>query len=453
MATRSLLRFFDRRTKRQLRASLLRSASSGNLKNELDRLEREYPGFISDYAADWECQARDEQLSPEGNWQNWLVLAGRGFGKTRTSMEWAIEKARANEGPGALIAPTSADIRDVLVEGPAGILAISPADFRPEYEPSKRRLSWPNGARATLFSAEEPNRLRGPQHNWICLDEFAAYDDPQAVWDQASFGLRLGKNPQRLITTTPRPIKILRQIMNDPATVVTRGRTRDNLVNLAPSFVQQIEERYAGTRLGRQELDGEILEDVQGAMWSRAILDSAIERGSQIDRTMIKRVVIGVDPQGGGGDEVGIVAAAELTDRRAVILGDYSMSPQSPAQWAARVREVANGWNADAVVCESNYGGDMAKANLETNGVTQRIIMVWASRGKHIRAEPIAGLYETGRVMHVRSFPELEQQFLNMTPQGYAVKGSPDRLDAAVFALTELLFGKVSATAKIVGAR
>ena len=402
---------------------------------------------------DWRFWARPQQIAPHGDWTTWLLLAGRGFGKTRTGAEWVRSKAKAGVGPIGLIAPTSADARDVIVEGPAGILSISPPDFRPLYEPSKRRLTWPNGITATLFSADEPDRLRGPQHAALWLDEFAAYDDPQAVWDQASFGLRLGKSPQRLITTTPRPIKILRQIMNDPATVVTRGRTRDNLVNLAQSFVQQIEERYAGTRLGRQELDGEILEDVQGAMWSRAILDSAIERGSQIDRTMIKRVVVGVDPQGGGGDEVGIVAAAELTDRRAVILGDYSMSPQSPAQWAARVREVANGWNAEAVVCESNYGGDMAKANLETNGVTQRIIMVWASRGKHIRAEPIAGLYETGRVMHVRPFPELEQQFLNMTPQGYAVKGSPDRLDAAVFALTELLFGKASATAKIVGAR
>ena len=380
------------------------------------------------------------------------MLAGRGFGKTRTGAEWVRAKAKDGIGPIGLVAPTSADARDVIVEGPAGILAISPPDFKPLYEPSKRRLTWPNGVTATLFSADEPDRLRGPQHAAAWLDEFAAYDDPEAVWDQVSFGLRLGKKPQRLITTTPRPIKKLRQIIADPSTVVTRGKTRDNLVNLAPSFVQQIEERYAGTRLGRQELDGEILEDVQGAMWSRAILDSAIERGSRIDRSMIKRVVIGVDPQGGGGDEVGIVAAAELTDRRAVVLGDYSMSPQSPAQWAARVRDVANGWNADAVVCESNYGGDMAKANLESSGLAQRIIMVWASRGKHIRAEPIAGLYETGRIMHLRAFPELEAQYLNMTPQGYAVKGSPDRLDAAVFALTELLFGKSSATAKIVSA-
>ena len=309
-----------------------------------------------------------------------------------------------------------------------------------------------NGARFKLFASTEPERLRGPQHHRAYCDELGAWVYSE-TWDQMLFGLRLGDDPKVIIATTPRPTALLRKLIADPATVVTRGRTRDNLVNLAPSFVQQIEERYAGTRLGRQELDGEILEDVQGAMWSRAILDSAIERGSQIDRTMIKRVVVGVDPQGGGGDEVGIVAAAELTDRRAVVLGDYSMSPQSPAQWAARVREVANGWNADAVVCESNYGGDMAKANLETNGVTQRIIMVWASRGKHIRAEPIAGLYETGRIMHLRPFPELEQQFLNMTPQGYAVKGSPDRLDAAVFALTELLFGKAAATATLVGAR
>ena len=395
---------------------------------------------LIDLAWNWYANARLDQIAPEGDWSTWLLLAGRGFGKSRTGAEWVRSKAMAGIGPIGLIAPTAADARDVIVEGPAGILAISPPDERPLYEPSKRRLTWPNGVTASLFSADEPDRLRGPQHAICWLDELAAYSNPQAVWDMMSFGLRLGSNPQALITTTPRPIPLLRKLIDDSKTVLTRGSTRDNTNNLAPSFVDQIEARYAGTRLGRQELEGEILEDTPGALWTRAVLDDAF---SDEPVPHLVRVVVAVDPSGSDGetgDSQGIVVCGVSRDNVGYVLADVS-TRASPNVWARLVVEAFNRYGADRVVAERNFGGAMVEAVLRAAAPNLPITLVTASRGKAVRAEPVAALYEQRRVKHIGSVSELEDQMVMMTASGFTGQGSPDRVDALVWAFTDLMVG------------
>jgi phage terminase large subunit-like protein len=363
-----------------------------------------------------------------------LLLAGRGFGKTRvlseTLREWATSGRYVRI---ALVARTAADVRDVLVEGQSGILAVSPNGERPLWEPSRRRLTWPNGAIATTYSAEEPDQLRGPQHDAALADEVAAWSRPD-TWDQLTMGLRLGTDPRVVIATTPRPTPLIRSLLTAPGTIVTRGRTRDNFANLAPGVVADLEARYAGTRLGRQELDGEVLDDNPGAMWMRESIDAARVR----TEPQLRRVVVGVDPavtSNASSDETGIVVAGIGHDRRFYVLADYS-GRYSPDQWASRAVEAYRTHKADRIVAERNQGGDLVERTLRTVDRNAAITTVHAMRGKALRAEPIAALYEQARVSHVGALSMLEDQMTAWDPASDA--RSPDRVDALVYALTEL---------------
>ena len=389
---------------------------------------------------DWRFWGRPDQIPPEGDWANWLILAGRGWGKTRTGAEWVREQVETGRAKRiALIAETAADGRDVMVEGNSGLLSVSPPWMKPTYEPSKRRLTWPNGAVATLFNATEPDQLRGPQFDAAWCDEPAKWRYAQETWDQLQFGLRLGTAPRVVLTTTPRPIPLVKSIIADPRTVVTRGRTLDNANNLAPTFIKAVQDRYGGTRLGRQELDAEILDDVPGALWTRAMFDDH----RQCDAPQMQRVVVAVDPSGNNGDddradEIGIVVAGKGVDGRGYLLGDYSCS-LSPDGWGRRAVEAYARHQADRIIGEKNFGGDMVRFVIRTADSNVPYKDVTASRGKVLRAEPVAALYEQGRVSHLGSFPELEDQMCQFTSTGYLGEGSPDRLDAAVWALTELI--------------
>jgi phage terminase large subunit-like protein len=390
----------------------------------------------------WRAKARPEQLAPSGDWNGWLVMAGRGFGKTRTGAEWVRELVETGTaGRIALIAPTASDARDVMVEGPAGILSVSSTWFRPQYEPSKRRVTWPNGAIATTFSSEEPDRLRGPQHDAAWFDELAAMTDPSAVWDMAQFGLRLGR-PRWLVTSTPKPVKLLRELLarEGQDVVVTRGSTFDNAANLAPAFLEAIKARYEGTRLGRQELNAELLLDVPGALWTR----ETIERATGAWRLPeMKRVVVAVDPSGtrgeeDGGDNVGIVVAGLGADDFGYVLADRTCK-LSPDGWGREAVNAYYQFKADRIVAERNFGGAMVEHVIRTVDRNVSFREVTASRGKIIRAEPVAALYEQSRVRHAQAFLNLEEQLVAITSEGYVGQGSPDRADALVWALTEIL--------------
>lgn len=391
---------------------------------------------------DWKFWARPKQLAPEGNWRTWLILAGRGWGKTRTGAEWVrglVESGKAKRI--ALVAPTAADARDVMVEGESGILAIAPPWNRPVYEPSKRRLTWPNGAIATTYSADEPDRLRGPQHDAAWADELAAWRYPDA-WDMLMFGLRLGKDPRVIVTTTPKPVKVIRDLVEDPTTVVTRGSTYENIANLAPAFVEQIIAKYEGTRLGRQELYAEILDDVPGALWSRAVID-----GLRVKEALeLRRIVVAIDPavtSEEGSDETGIIVAGVGYDGHGYVLKDLACRA-SPNDWARRAVEAYYRYEADAIIGEVNNGGDLVETVIRTVDRNVPFKAVRASRGKAVRAEPVAALYEQGRVHHVGTFDVLEDQLCAITPDGYQGAGSPDRADALVWALTELMLAPVA---------
>ena len=385
--------------------------------------------------------ARENQLAPDGDWLVWLVCAGRGFGKSRIGAEWVREEVDAGRAKRiALVAETAADARDVMVEGASGILSIYPPALRPTYEPSKRRLTWPNGAVATLYNGTEPDQLRGPQHDLAWVDEIAKYRYAQEAWDQLMFGLRLGQRPRVCVTTTPRPIPIVRDLLKradaGDGVVVTRGSTMENRINLAPSFIKTIHDRYAGTRLGRQELDAEILDDVPGALWTRKMLDDHRRAAPPA----LKRIIVAVDPAVTAdeeADEHGIIAAGIGEDQRAYVLDDASLQG-TPDGWARRAITTLDRLDGDAVVVEVNQGGDMVAHTLRSVRPTLKIAEVRATRGKHVRAEPIAALYEQGRVSHCGSFAKLEDQMVMMTAQGYLGDRSPDRLDALVWALTEL---------------
>jgi phage terminase large subunit-like protein len=385
----------------------------------------------------WSYKARDNQLPPPGDWRTWLVLAGRGFGKTRTGAEWLRAQVETGAcGRVALVAPTAADARDVMVEGESGILAISPPWCRPKYEPSKRRLTWPNGAQATVYSADEPDRLRGPQHDGAWCDELAAWNRPEA-WDMLQFGLRLGDNPRAVATTTPKPVKVIRDLLAAVTTAVTRGSTYENAANLATAFLTEIRRRYEGTRLGRQELNAELLDDVPGALWVRKALDDL----RVVKAPELVRVVIGIDPavtSGEDSDETGIVALGKGIDGHGYVLADRSCR-LSPDGWARRALTTFDQFEANQFIAEVNNGGDLVASNIHTARASAPVKSVRASRGKYTRAEPIAALYEQGRMHHVGSWPELEDQMCSFTPEGG--DGSPDRADALVWAATELMLG------------
>ena len=391
---------------------------------------------------DWPAWARPKQLAPAGAWRVWLLLAGRGFGKTRSGAEWVrqrIETGLARRV--ALVAPTAADARDVMVEGASGLVAIAPRDFRPHYEPSKRRLTSPSGAIATCYSAAEPERLRGQQHDAAWCDELAAWRYEEA-WDMLMLGLRLGADPRCVVTTTPRPVRLVRRLVADASTVaVTRGATRENAKNLAPQFLDAIVRRYDGTRLGRQELEAEILDDVPGALWQRAQLEAPGARVAAAPA--LARIVVAIDPAASSGaqsDETGIVVAGVAADGDGYVLDDLS-GRMTPHQWAARALEAGRRFKADRIVAEVNNGGDMVEATLRALDPSAPYKAVRASRGKAVRAEPVAALYEKGRVHHVGAFPALEDQMCGFTVDfdRAAARFSPDRLDALVWALTELM--------------
>lgn len=391
-------------------------------------------------ANSWRLNARPEQLPPPGDWSTWLILAGRGWGKTRTGAEWAQEQVTLGRaGRLALVAPTASDARDVMVEGESGILAIAPNGMRPTYEPSKRRLTWPNGAIGTTFSADEPDRLRGPQHDAAWADELAAWAYPES-WDMLQFGLRLGARPRALITTTPKPTKLIRDLLarEGKGVIVTRGRTADNAANLAPGFLDAIQRRYGGTRLGRQELEGEFLDDVPGALWQREWIDrDRVERVPDL-----RRIVVAIDPavsNNEGSDETGIIVAGRADNGDIYVLDDAS-GRYGPLQWAQKAITLYQNREADRIIAETNNGGQLVEATLRSVDPRIPFTAVTASRGKVVRAEPISALYEQRKVHHVGSFATLENQMCSFTSDfSRAAAGySPDRVDALVWAITEL---------------
>lgn len=423
----------------------------------LSKLDPKTRAYLQYY---WKFWARPDQLLPEGDWTTWLILAGRGWGKTKTGSETIRELVCGSTPLGkgqykhiALVAETSGDARDVMVEGPAGILVCHPKDFRPKYEPSKRRLTWPNGAVGTLYNAVEPDQLRGPQHDLLWGDEVAKWRYMQETWDQAQMGLRLGDHPRQIITTTPRPLPLIRKLLNDPATVVTRGRTWDNSDNLAAPFLKQIRERYEGTRLGRQELEGEVLDDIPGALWSRDSIDGHRKK----EAPELERIVVSVDPAATSGedaDETGIVAVGIAKDEdgytRGYVLADRSMRG-TPEEWAKAAVQLYHELDADRIVAEKNQGGEMVEAILRTVDRNVPIELVHATRGKYVRAEPISALYEQGRIHHIGRFDQLEDQMCMFTPDIDRKKdGSPDRVDALVWGITAV-FDKIIRKARKTG--
>ncbi len=396
-------------------------------------------------AAAWPLQARPEQLAPAGDWTVWLVLGGRGAGKTRTGAEWiralALGKAHAGGPPAsrmALVGETLADAREVMVEGVSGLLAIHPPRERPTWSPSRRRLEWGNGAVAQLFSSEDPESLRGPQFDAAWADELAKWRHADATFDMLQFGLRLGVRPRQVVTTTPRPVPVLRRLLAAPGTVVSRGRTADNAANLAPAFLTAVVDRYVGTRLGRQELDGELVEDRPDALWTRGELEAL----RLAVRPALARIVVAVDPPATSrrtSDACGIVAAGLDGEGRAVVVADASLAAARPEVWARRAVALYHAEGADRLVAEVNQGGDMVATVI--HGVDPRVAVepVRATRGKWIRAEPVAALYARGLVRHAGHFPELEDEMADFGLDGLSGGRSPDRLDALVWAVTALL--------------
>ncbi|WP_395628299.1 DNA-packaging protein [Sphingorhabdus sp.] len=396
----------------------------------------------------WRFWRRNDQFEPQGDWRTWLVMAGRGYGKTRMGAEWV--SALAAQYPGArfaLVGATLNEARQVMVEGESGLLALPFAE-RPEWEPSLRRLTWRNGATATLFSAAEPESLRGPQHDFAWADEIAKWPNGIKAWDNLMLGLRLGQHPRIMATTTPRPVPLLRRLVLEKGVAITRGRTADNDMHLPPEYLASVRAAYAGTRWGRQELDGELIEDAAGALWSRDL----IERQRVSYAPDLKRIVIGVDPPvSENGDACGIVAVGIGEDKKAYVLADHSIAGASPERWARAVAAAVDLWQADRVVAEDNQGGNMVETVLRAADLAMPIKRVHASQRKSVRAEPIAALYEARRVFHTTAFPEMEDQMCGLVSGGgYEGPGrSPDRADALVWALTELMLGKAERTPRV----
>lgn len=388
----------------------------------------------------WNHARKDQRPPTDLDWLVWLLLSGRGSGKTRSGTEF-IHRAVRKVSRIALIAPTAPDARDVMLEGESGLLTMAPPGFRPHYEPSKRRLTWPNGAVATVFSAEEPDRLRGPEHYMAWCDEAAFYPLVQDVWDNLLFGLRLGQRPRIIVTTTPKPRAWLKELIKDPRTRISRASTYDNLANLSPVFAERIIAKYEGTRLGRQELHAELLEDVEGALWSLGMIETARIAQAPDD---FDRIVVAIDPAGSSkdsADETGIIVAGKA-GKDYYVLADRS-GHYTPHGWASVATTAAEDYSADAIVAETNFGGEMVENTLRNAGFTFRLRTVHAKKSKRLRAEPILGLYEQGRVHHVGELVDLEGEMTEWVPdQG----DSPNRLDACVYALTDLAKGAAPAS-------
>lgn len=394
-----------------------------------------------DLVADELAVAHRGQVAPDGDWTTWLILAGRGFGKTRAGADWVIQRAAVGGTRIALIGATMADTRSVMVEGDAGLLARA-GGRRLKFEPSRRLVTWPNGSTATLFSAQEPDTLRGPSFNFAWGDEAARWERGDVVLSNVRMALRLGSRPRMLLTTTPRPLPWLKQMVDGTAAgmALTRGRTLDNGRNLPGSFIGNVLGNYGGTRIGRQELDGEIIDDLEGALWTRSELEGLRVR----THPPLTRVVIGVDPpvtSGSNADACGIIVAGLGTDRNGYIIADCTVQGQPPHGWARVVAAAADTHGADRVVAEVNNGGDLVEAVLRAVSPMLPLRSVRAAAGKVARAEPIAALYSTGQVRHVGPFPALEDELCGLLVGGaYAGPGrSPDRADALVWALSELM--------------
>ena len=390
---------------------------------------------------DWDVWARPNQLPPAGDWLVWLLMAGRGFGKTRTGAEFLRHEVdNGNARHIALVGMTPADVRDVMLEGESGLLNISPPWNKPLYEPSKRKVTWPNGAVAITYSGYEPDQLNGPQHDFAWCDELRTWKYPQETWDMLMLGLRLGLHPRCVVTTTPSPIKLIKNLIASKNTVVTRGSTYDNRCNLADSFFSQILTRYEGTRLGRQEINAELLEDTPGALWKSCNILIKQPPSDKDGKLLMRRIVVAIDPAATsveGSDETGIMVAGLATDGFYYVLADRS-GRYTPDGWANMAINAYRAFSADRIIWESNMGGEMVAAVLKTADATVPTKGVHASHGKQARAEPIAALYEQHKVFHVKAFDALDDQLTTWTPES---KDSPDRLDALVWALTELSGG------------
>jgi len=403
-------------------------------------------GFLEDFAVFAHAHQDPPLLARDGcPWTTWLVLAGRGAGKTRLGAEWVrglvhgeAPYARAPHGSIALVGETEHDVREVMIDGPAGLLHTGPRDARSRWTPTRRRLEWRNGAVGYAFSAEDPEQLRGPQFDAAWCDELAKWHYADETFDMLQFGLRLGRFPRQIVTTTPRPIALVKRLVEDPRTAVTRAATRANAAFLSPAFLSNVLKRYEGTRLGRQEIDGEIIEDRADALWTRAMIEAARVRAAP----ELRRIVVGVDPPGSskpGADRCGIVAAGLSEDGIVYVLEDATVERAQPAEWAARAIALYRRHEADTLVAEVNQGGEMVRAVLRGVDAGVPVKTVHATRGKWLRAEPVAAAYAQARVKHVGAHPALEDEMADFSMEGLSSGRSPDRLDAMVYAVTELI--------------
>ncbi|MET0604911.1 MAG: terminase family protein [Beijerinckiaceae bacterium] len=398
-------------------------------------------------ATSWTFQGRPDQFAPPGDWTAWIMLGGRGAGKTRAGAEWITALALGEApfadrptSPLALVGETAADVREVMIDGVSGLRAIRAGSMRPVFEATRRRLVWPNGAVAQCFSAEDPDQLRGPQFAAAWCDELAKWRYPDAAWDNLQFALRLGDRPREMVTTTPRPIPLLKRLIADRRNVVTRAKTSDNAWFLAPAFLDSIVSRYVGTRIGRQELDGEIIDERQGALFSRA----AIEKARVPSPPALARIVVAVDPPASSSrraDSCGLIAAGIDSNGVVFVIADATLSSARPAEWARAALALYHRCEADAIVAEVNQGGDMVAAVLREADASAPVISVRATRGKYLRAEPVAHLFEQGRIRLVGAFPALEDEMCDFAADGLSSGRSPDRLDAFVWAVTALTVG------------
>ena len=384
-------------------------------------------------AYQWRLWARPSQLPPPGDWLTWLIMTGRGWGKTRTLSEWIRFRVDSGEAQHiALVGRTPADVRDVMVEGESGLLNVFPPDKRPLYEPSKRRVAFHTGAVATVYSSENPEQLRGPQHDTAAVDELGTFHSPEA-FDNLQLGLRLGR-PRQIVATTPRPVRVIRNLLEDADTVVTSGTSYENRANLAPAFFKQVISRYEGTRRGEQEIMGLLLEDVPGALWQRSMIKHK-------PAPEMERIVVGIDPSVSDSEDAarcGIVAAGKGTDGIYYVLADRSLRA-SPDRWAQEAISLFHELKADRIIAEVNQGGKMVELTLRTIDPLIPYSGVHASVGKKARAEPVSALYEQKKVFHVEPFPDLEDQMTTWTPEDGP---SPDNMDAMVWALTELALSR-----------
>jgi len=403
----------------------------------------------------FEFWAMAHQVPPTGKWKTWVILGGRGAGKTRAGAEWVraqIEGARPMDAGKArrvaLVGETIEQVREVMVFGDSGIMACSPPDRMPKWEATRKRLVWPNGAVAQVFSAHDPDSLRGPQFDAAWVDELAKWKKGRETWDMLQFGLRLGDCPQQVVTTTPQNTSVLKEILANGSTVMTTAPTSANKAFLATSFLKEVTAKYGGTRLGRQELEGEVLNDNEGALWTATMLEAArIEVAPLPDR-----VVVAVDPPvtgHKGSDDCGIVVVSAVTsgppqEWRACVIADETVTGASPQVWAEAAIAAYHRYGADRLVAEVNQGGDLVETVIRQNDPLISYRAVRASRGKVARAEPVAALYEQGRVRHLRGLGPLEDQMAEMTARGFLGKGSPDRVDALVWALTDLMIDPAS---------